>query len=52
MGRYEKILEKMFDFSAEKTEASVDNTLQLLGLDYVDLIQVCLSRVSIKVKLI
>ncbi|XP_026318163.1 L-galactose dehydrogenase-like, partial [Hyposmocoma kahamanoa] len=40
VGRYEKNPEKMFDFSAEKTDASVDNTLQLLGLDYVDLIQV------------
>ncbi|XP_059059776.1 uncharacterized protein LOC131853008 [Achroia grisella] len=40
VGRYEKETDKMFDFSAEKTEASVDNTLNLLGLDYVDLIQV------------
>ncbi|CAG4962207.1 unnamed protein product [Parnassius apollo] len=40
VGRYEKATEKMFDFSAEKTEAGVDNTLSLLGLDYVDLIQV------------
>ncbi|XP_026759015.1 uncharacterized protein LOC113518337 [Galleria mellonella] len=40
VGRYEKETEKMFDFSAEKTEFSVDNTLNLLGLDYVDLIQV------------
>lgn len=30
----------MFDFSAEKTAAGLDNTLSLLGLDYVDLIQV------------
>lgn len=30
----------MFDFSAEKTSFGVDNTLQLLGLDYVDIIQV------------
>lgn len=30
----------MFDFSAEKTAAGVDNTLRLLGLEYVDLIQV------------
>ncbi|XP_030037555.1 L-galactose dehydrogenase isoform X2 [Manduca sexta] len=40
VGRYEKTTERMFDFSAEKTEAGVDNTLRLLGLDYVDLIQV------------
>ncbi|CAH2035420.1 unnamed protein product, partial [Iphiclides podalirius] len=40
VGRYEKSTEKMFDFTAEKTAAGVDNTLSLLGLDYVDLIQV------------
>lgn len=40
VGRYEMATERMFDFSAEKTEAGVDNTLRLLGLDYVDLIQV------------
>ncbi|XP_045509674.1 L-galactose dehydrogenase-like isoform X1 [Colias croceus] len=40
VGRYEKETTKMFDFSAERTEIGVDNTLQLLGLDYVDLIQV------------
>ncbi|XP_072931216.1 uncharacterized protein [Epargyreus clarus] len=40
VGRYETATERMFDFSAEKTEAGVDNTLALLELDYVDLIQV------------
>ncbi|CAH2985496.1 unnamed protein product [Chilo suppressalis] len=40
VGRYELATEKMFDFTAEKTEAAVDNTLSLLNLDYVDLIQV------------
>ncbi|CAK1541819.1 unnamed protein product [Leptosia nina] len=40
VGRYEKDVAKMFDFSAERTEAGVDNTLRLLGLDYVDIIQV------------
>ncbi|XP_075991174.1 uncharacterized protein LOC142986544 [Anticarsia gemmatalis] len=40
VGRYELKTEKMFDFSAEKTEAGVENTLKLLGLDYVDLIQI------------
>ncbi|XP_049886348.1 uncharacterized protein LOC126380788 [Pectinophora gossypiella] len=40
VGRYEKTADKMFDFSAEKTAAGVDNTLNLLGLEYVDLIQV------------
>lgn len=32
----------MFDFSAEKTEAAVNMTLERLGLEYVDLIQVSL----------
>ncbi|XP_047524204.1 L-galactose dehydrogenase-like [Pieris napi] len=40
VGRYEKETAKMFDFSAEKTEVGLNNTLDLLGLDYVDLIQV------------
>ncbi|XP_050360440.1 uncharacterized protein LOC126780212 isoform X2 [Nymphalis io] len=40
VGRYDPDPAKMFDFSAEKTTAGVDNTLRLLGLDYVDLIQV------------
>ncbi|CAB3259067.1 unnamed protein product [Arctia plantaginis] len=40
VGRYELNLTKMFDFSAEKTAAAVDNTLDLLCLDYVDIIQV------------
>uniref|UniRef100_W8BPY3 D-arabinose 1-dehydrogenase n=1 Tax=Ceratitis capitata TaxID=7213 RepID=W8BPY3_CERCA len=40
VGRYEKDLTKMFDFSAKKTRASVEKSLQLLGLDYVDIIQI------------
>ncbi|XP_045783873.1 L-galactose dehydrogenase-like [Maniola jurtina] len=40
VGRYEKDPAKMFDFSVEKTLAAVDNTLLLLGVEYVDLIQV------------
>jgi aryl-alcohol dehydrogenase-like predicted oxidoreductase len=40
VGRYEPNFEKMFDFSAAKTIESVDQSLQLLGLDYVDVIQV------------
>lgn len=43
VGRYEKTTERMFDFSTEKTAAGVDNTLNLLGLDYVDLIQVLIT---------
>jgi aryl-alcohol dehydrogenase-like predicted oxidoreductase len=30
---------KMFDFSYEKTLESVDNSLRLLQVDYVDIIQ-------------
>ncbi|XP_059146691.1 uncharacterized protein LOC131934638 isoform X2 [Physella acuta] len=40
VGRYEQDVERMFDFSAERTLASVDESLQRLGLDYVDVIQV------------
>ncbi|KAI5636972.1 aldo/keto reductase family domain-containing protein [Phthorimaea operculella] len=40
VGRYELETEKMFDFSAEKTQFGMDNTLSRLGLDYVDLIQI------------
>ncbi|XP_038049403.1 uncharacterized protein LOC119723011 [Patiria miniata] len=40
VGRYKPNVEDMFDFSAEKTLSSVDESLRLLGLDYVDIIQV------------
>jgi aryl-alcohol dehydrogenase-like predicted oxidoreductase len=40
VARYERDPRKMFDFSREKTLQSVDHSLQLLGLDYVDIIQV------------
>lgn len=40
VGRYEKDPKKMFDFSRQKTLESVDHSLKLLGLDYVDIIQV------------
>jgi aryl-alcohol dehydrogenase-like predicted oxidoreductase len=40
VARYEKDPRRMFDFSAEKTLMSVDHSLQLLGLEYVDIIQV------------
>ncbi|XP_070566923.1 uncharacterized protein [Ptychodera flava] len=38
--RYKANPEEMFDFSAERTIQSVDESLQRLGLDYVDIIQV------------
>jgi hypothetical protein len=40
VGRYERDPRKMFDFSRDKTLESVDHSLKLLGLDYVDIIQV------------
>lgn len=40
VGRYETTFENMFDFSAKKTRESVEKSLKLLGLDYVDVIQV------------
>ncbi|BFY99010.1 hypothetical protein BsWGS_02050 [Bradybaena similaris] len=40
VGRYEAAVNKMFDFSAERTLQSVDESLQRLGLEYVDVIQV------------
>lgn len=40
VGRYEQDPTKMFDFSAERTFRSVDESLQRLGLDYVDVIQI------------
>ncbi len=39
MGRYEKEIEHMFDFSAERVIQSVKQSLQLLDLEYVDIIQ-------------
>ncbi|XP_046396572.1 L-galactose dehydrogenase-like [Ischnura elegans] len=40
VGRYKPITQKMFDFSSKKTLASVEESLKLLGLPYVDIIQV------------
>ncbi|XP_042226819.1 L-galactose dehydrogenase-like isoform X1 [Homarus americanus] len=40
VGRYEQDLEKQFDFSGKRVEQSVDASLKLLGLNYVDVIQV------------
>ncbi|XP_077978962.1 uncharacterized protein LOC144434386 [Glandiceps talaboti] len=38
--RYQPNVDEMFDFTAERTIQSVDESLQRLGLDYVDVIQV------------
>ena len=40
VGRYSKEVDKMFDFRAERVIKSVDESLQRMGLEYVDLIQV------------
>ncbi|OWF55500.1 L-galactose dehydrogenase-like [Mizuhopecten yessoensis] len=40
IGRYLPEVDKMFDFRAERTIQSVDESLQRLGLDYVDVIQI------------
>ncbi|KAK7872652.1 hypothetical protein R5R35_002648 [Gryllus longicercus] len=40
VARYERNIAKMFDFSAEKTKSSFDLSLKLLGVTYVDIIQV------------
>uniref|UniRef100_A0A182J1D9 NADP-dependent oxidoreductase domain-containing protein n=1 Tax=Anopheles atroparvus TaxID=41427 RepID=A0A182J1D9_ANOAO len=40
VARYERDFERMFDYSAEKTRASVERSLQLLGVDYLDVVQI------------
>ena len=48
VGRYETDPKKMFDFSRQKTLESVDQSLKLLGLHYVDIIQVVLYSYATK----
>ncbi len=40
VGRYEQEVDKMFDFTAERVTRSVDESLERLGLEYIDCIQV------------
>ncbi|XP_049843524.1 uncharacterized protein LOC126295222 isoform X4 [Schistocerca gregaria] len=40
VGRYELDPRRMFDFSASKTRQSIEKSLKLLQLDYVDILQV------------
>ncbi|XP_063419798.1 uncharacterized protein LOC134704946 isoform X1 [Mytilus trossulus] len=40
VGRYQPEVENMFDFRAERVIQSVDESLQRLGLEYIDIIQV------------
>lgn len=46
VGRYEKEVENMFDYSAERVARSVEESLARMGLDYIDCIQVrhCVLR--------
>ena len=46
MCRYEPDMQKMFDFSAERTLQSVEESLKRLGLDYIDVIQVFHYRIE------
>ncbi|XP_062563828.1 uncharacterized protein LOC134226823 [Armigeres subalbatus] len=40
VGRYELEYENMFDYSAKKTRESVEKSLTLMGLDYIDVVQI------------
>ncbi|XP_068156397.1 uncharacterized protein [Drosophila tropicalis] len=40
VARYGSDYENMFDFSAKKTRESVENSLKLLGLNYLDVVQI------------
>ena len=40
VGRYEKTPKEMFDFSSSKTMKSVHKSIDLLGVDYLDIVQV------------
>ncbi|XP_049536573.1 uncharacterized protein LOC125951652 [Anopheles darlingi] len=38
--RYERDIERMFDYSARKTRESIERSLQLLGVDCIDVVQI------------
>lgn len=40
VGRYERSIPRMFDFSAAKVKESIEQSLDRMNLDYVDLLQV------------
>lgn len=40
IGRYTTDFDTMFDYSAKKTRDSVEKSLQLLGVDYIDVVQI------------
>ena len=47
VGRYKPEVDKMFDFSAERTIQSVNESLARMGVEYVDVIQVVWVFVSL-----
>lgn len=47
VARYENDYARMFDHSAEKTRESVEKSLKLLGVGYLDVVQVIIRRQSI-----
>jgi len=40
VGRYSRDFSRMFDYSAKKTRESVEKSLKLLGVEYIDVIQI------------
>jgi len=40
VGRYQGGIQKRFDFSAKRTTQSIDDSLERLGVDYIDVVQV------------
>ena len=47
VGRYLPEYDKMFDFTAERTLRSIDESLARLGIQYIDIIQVCSLSVCV-----
>ena len=46
VGRYLPDPAEMFDFRAERVIRSVDESLERLGLTYIDVIQVCIIQLT------
>ena len=46
VGRYEQEVGQMFDFTRDKTIKSVEQSLERLGVEYIDLIQVEDPRIT------
>ena len=46
VGRYLPDPAEMFDFRAERVIKSVDESLERLGLTYIDVIQVCIMKLN------